>query len=56
MIPRKMKRAREYRANPVVDVQHHESVEFPPSSRTKVSRRYEARFMIESMSVRPIYC
>ncbi len=56
MIPRKKKRAREYMANPVVETQLHDSVEFTPHSSTKLSRSYEACFMIESMSVRSIHC
>lgn len=56
MIPRKKKRAREYMANPVVDDQPHDSVEFTPPSSAKVSRSYEACFMIGSKSMRSIHC
>ncbi|MCR9091068.1 hypothetical protein [Algiphilus sp.] len=56
MTPGKKKRAREYMPNTVVDAQHHDSVEIPPPFSIKISRSYEARFMIASLSVRSIHC
>ena len=56
MISRKKKHSREYTANPAGNAQYHDSMEFIALSSTKVSRSYEARFMMESLSVRSIHC
>ena len=56
MIPRKKKCAREYMANLVANAQHHDSMGFTGPSSATASRSYQARLMIESMSVRSILC